>query len=226
MTLAVGSGLSITPSGNTLTISLVTPVTITGFTGCSGSEELGQTVSSPTCAVAYTGSPTGAVITNTDSVDSPLTLSSPYTSGTISGTFSHSAITTTTVTVTAQPGSVTATQNYTWNPRIFDGTGTSGGATGATASGTSAVLVGDTGTLASAGLGAETIGTTFVFNLTGNYFYMLLIGSGHTFTVNGFPASLSSTPISFVNEYGVTVSMNLYVGPTFGTGTYTVVVTG
>jgi len=224
--IACGSGLSCSQSGQTINLSIPTVLTITSFTGCSGSLELGQTVSSPTCSIAYSGTPTGATITNTDSVDSPLVLSNPYTSGTIAGSFSHSSVATTAITVTAQPGSVTAGQNFTWNPRIFDGTGASGGATGATASGTTAVLVGDTGTLASAQLGAETVGTTFVFNLTGNYFYMLLVGAGHTFTVNGFPASLSSTPVSFVNQYGVTVSMHLYVAPTFGTGTYTVVVTG
>jgi hypothetical protein len=70
------------------------------------------------------------------------------------------------------------------------------------------------------------VGTTFVFNLTGNFFYMLLIGSGHTFNVNGFPATLAFTPVTFVNANGVSVSMNLYVGPTFGTGLFTVVVTG
>ena len=225
LTLTI-QGYTCTPSGTTLGCTETAGIAITSFTGCSGSEELGQTVSSPTCTVTYTGSPTSAIITNTDSVDSPLTLSSPYTSGTITGSFSHSAITTTTVTVTAQPGSVAATQSYTWNPRIFSGTGATGNATGATASGTSAVLVGDTGTLPSAGLGAETVGSTFNFTLSGNYFYMLLIGGSHTFDVNGFPATLTSIPVTFVNEFGVTVTMHLYVGPTFGTGAYSVVITG
>jgi hypothetical protein len=70
----------------------------------------------------------------------------------------------------------------------------------------------------------ETVGKTFVFNLTGNFFYMLLVNAGHTFNVNGLPATLASTPVTFVNQFGVTVTMNLYVGPTFGTGTFTVVI--
>ena len=223
LTLTI-QGYTCTPSGTTLGCTETAGITITSFTGCSGSEELGQTVSSPTCTVTYTGSPTSAVITNTDSVDSPLTLSSPFTSGTISGTLSHSSIATTTVTVTAQPGSVVATQNYTWNPRIFNGTGTSGGATGATASGTTAVLVGDTGTLPSAQLGAETVGTTFVYTgLTGQYVYMLLTGGSHTFVDanNGFPFAVNSpTHITFVNQYGVSVSMYIYQSVNALTGNF------
>jgi len=214
LTISCGSGLSCSASGTTISISIPATLTITGFTGCSGSEELGQTVSSPTCSITYTGTPTGATITNTDSVDSPLVLSSPYTSGTISGSFSHSTVTSTAITVTAQPGSVTAGQSYTWNPRIFDGPGALGGATGATASGTTAVLVGDTGTLTSAQLGAETVGTTFVLTgLSSQYVYMLLIGSSHTFidANTGFPLAVNSpTHITFINQYGVSVSMYLY----------------
>ena len=223
LTLSV-QGYTCTPSGSILACTEAPGVTITSFNGCSGSEELGQTVSSPTCTVTYIGSPTSAVITNTDSVDSPLALSSPYTSGTIAGSFSHSTAAATTVTITAQPGSVVAIQNYLWNPRIFSGTGTSGGATGATASGTTAVLVGDTGTLPSFQLGAEQTGTTFVFTgLTGQHVYMLLTGSSHTFVDadTGFPFPVNSpTPITFVNQYGISVSMYLYQSTNSLTGNF------
>jgi len=200
---------------------------ILSFTGIAASLELGAALVNPNYAATYSELPASANITNTDGIDSPLVLTTPFASGAITGTFTHSTATSTTFTLSAtQGGTQTAMQVVNWNPRIFSGTGTSGTATGATASGTNAVLVGDTGTLPSFQLGAEGVGTTFVFNLTGNYFYMLLIGAGHTFSVNGFPATLASTPVSFVNTNGATVSMNLYVGPTFGTGIYTVVVTG
>jgi hypothetical protein len=76
------------------------------------------------------------------------------------------------------------------------------------------VLVGDTGTLTSAQLGAETVGTTFVLTgLSSQYVYMLLIGSSHTFidANTGFPFAVNSpTHITFINQYGVSVSMYLY----------------
>ena len=230
--LSAGTNITITgagTSGSPYVISATSggPLTIASFSGCSN-QELGFSISNPAYSASYSGTPTSANITNTESIDSPHALTTPFTAVTLSGTFVHTTTTTTTFTLHASDGtsSPTATCNSTWNPRIFSGTGASGTATSATASGTTAVLVGDTGTLPSAQLGAETVGTTFVFNLTGNYFYMLLVGGSHTFNVNGFPATLASTPVSFVNANGVTVSMNLYVGPTFGTGTYTVVVTG
>jgi hypothetical protein len=224
VTLAAGAGISLSIVGNTITISLGVTFSITSFTGGS-TVEIGTSITNPTFNATYSATPANANITNTEGIDSPQALTSPFTSGTIIGTFVHTAIETTTFTLSATNGTTqTATQSIAWEPRIFSGVGTSGGATGATASGTSAVLIGTTGTLPSAGLGVETVGKTFVFNLTGNFFYMLLVNSGHTFNVNGLPATLASTPVTFVNAVGVTIAMNLYVGPTFGTGTFTVVI--
>jgi hypothetical protein len=191
-----------------------TPLTITSFTGCSGSLELGATVSTPTCSATYTGSPTSAAITNTDGVSSPTNLSSPFTSGTISGSFSHSTTATTTFTLTAVGSSTqTATQAYTWKPRIFSGLGTAGATSTVTASGTTAVLS-NSNVLASAGLGAETVGQTFgPFAPSGQVIYLLLTGSSHTFTdvCSGFPLPFNAPiSVSFVNINGVTVPEYLY----------------
>jgi hypothetical protein len=228
LTITVGSGLGISSVGRNINIFLTVPFAIDSFvcTQC-GTVELGQTVGPPVSGTAsYSTLPASANVSDGTNVD---TLTTPFTSWSLAHSYTCASTpgTLVTFTLSATLGTtLTATQSISCAPRIFSGTGTSGGATGATASGTSAVLVGDTGTLPSFQLGAETVGTTFNFTLSGNYFYMLLIGAGHTFNVNGFPATLASIPVSFVNEYGVTVSMNLYVGPTYGTGVYSVVVTG
>jgi hypothetical protein len=219
LTLAVGTGLTISQSGSTITINLsapTTPLTISSFSG-GGSYELGYSLVNPAFTASYSGGPaTSANITNTDAIASPTTLTTPFTSGTVTGTFTHSTVTTTTFTLHASDGTnnPTATASATWNPRIFSGTGAAGGATGATASGTSAVLVGDTGTLPSFQLGAETVGTTFPFTgLTGQYVYMLLTGAGHTFidANTGFPFAVTSLTITFTNQYGAAFSMTFYI---------------
>jgi hypothetical protein len=214
VTLVAGSGLAITPSGNTLTISLTTGFLINSFTGCSGALELGQTVVNPTCNATYTGTPSAASITNTDFIDSPLALTTPFTSGTIVGSFHHTAVTTTTVQLTAIGSSTQiANQTYTWNPRIFAGVALSGATSSVTASGTNAVLS-NTNTIASAGLGSETVGQTFgPFAPSGQAVYLLLMGGSHTFTdvCSGFPFAFNSPlTVTFVNEYSVTVTMYLY----------------
>jgi hypothetical protein len=191
-----------------------TPFTINSFTGCSGAFELGFSVTNPTCSATYSTTPSSAQITNTDGIGSPTTLTTPFTSGVITGTFTHSAAVTTTFTLTAIGASTqTATQAYSWSPRIFAGLGTAG-ATSATASGTSAVLNGGAGTVASGGLGAEVVGQTFgPFTPSAQNVYLILIGGSHTFTDNctGFPFAFNSpTSITFVNANGVSVSMFIY----------------
>lgn len=224
-----GSGVTCTPlvSGTcvgAVTISVATAFTISSFTGCGGSLELGQTVTNPTCTASYSGTPNSASITNTDSIDSPLVLSSPFTSGTIVGTFQHTSVATTTVQLIAIGATTqTASQTYTWNPRIFSGVGTPGATSTVTASGTTAVLS-TSDVLASAGLGAETVGETFgPFTPSGQSVYLLLTGSSHTFTdaLTGFPFAMNSpTTVTFVNQYGVTVVMYLYQSTNTLTGTF------
>lgn len=190
------------------------PFSITSFTNCNGVVELGTTITNPTCNATYSALPSSANITNTDGVSSPTNLTSPFSSATISGTFSHAAVTSTTFTLTAVGTSTqTATQSYNWQPRIFGGVGISGATSTVTSSGTTAVI--STGSaIPSAGLGAETVGQSFgPYNPSGNTIYLLLKGGSHTFidTTTGFPMAFN-TPltVTFVNSNGTSVSMFLY----------------
>ena len=214
-----GSGLTCTPLSGTsctgaVTISISASLTITSFSGCSGTVELGKNIINPSYAATYSTTPASANITNTDGIASPTALSFPFTSGTVSGTFTHNSVSTTTFTLTAMGSSTqTASCTDTWQPSIFGGVGT-GGASGATASGTTAVLTGATGTLPRIQLGAETVGQSLgSYQPSGQNIYVLLIGGSHTFTdaCTGFPLPFNSpTSISFVNAQGATVAMNLY----------------
>lgn len=197
---------------------------INSFTGCSGGLELGATVTSPTCLASYSATPTSAYITNTDGLSSPTNLTTPFTSGTITGAFVHNAVATTTFTLTAVGASTqTATQAYTWNPRIFGGVGASGATSTVTASGTTAVLS-TTDVLASIQLGAETVGQVLgQYTPSSQNVYLLLMGGSHTFTdsCTGFPFAFNApTTVTFVNAHGVTVTMYLYqsTNPLTGTG--------
>lgn len=224
LTIACGGGLTCTTAGSTITVSAGATFTITSFAGCSGSLELGQTVTNPTCTATYSATPSSATITNSDGVDSPLSLISPFTSGTIVGSFVHTAVATATVTLTAIGGSTqTANQSYTWNPRIFAGVGTSGATSSVTASGTTAVLS-TADVLASAGLGAETVGQTFgPLSPSGQAIYLLLTGGSHTFVdaLTGFPFAFNSPiTVTFINQYGTTVTMYLYQSTNSLTGTF------
>ena len=224
-----GAGISCTPlvSGQctgAVTISLGSAFAITSFTGCGGSLELGQTVTNPICSATYTTTPTSASITNTDSVDSPLVLSSPFTSGTILGSFLHTTVATTTVHLTAIGSSTQmANQTYSWNPRIFGGLGAAGATSAVTASGTTAVLS-TSDVLPSASLGAETVGQTFgPYSPVGRNIYLLLSGGSHTFidALTGFPFAFNApTTVTFVNQYGVTVIMYLYQSTNVLMGTF------
>lgn len=212
LSITCGSGLTCTSSGTTINIATAVAFTINSFTGCGGSLELGATVTNPTCSATYSTTPTSAVITNTDSVDSPLSLTTPFTSGTISGSFAHATVHTTTVTLTTVP-SGTANQAYTWNPRIFGGVGTPGATSTVTASGTTAILS-TSDALPSAGLGAETTGQIIgSYSPSGQAIYLLLTGSAHTFTDanTGFPMAFNAPEtVTFVNANGVTITMYLY----------------
>ena len=105
-------------------VSLATGFSITSFTGAQAGE-LGQTFTNPSFAASYTSGATAATITNTDSVDSPHTLTTPFTAGTLTGSFHHSTTTTTTFTLNATNGvsSPTATVVFSCGERIFAGLG-------------------------------------------------------------------------------------------------------
>lgn len=202
------------------------PFTINSFTGCNGSLELGATITNPTCSATYSSTPVSANITNTDGVSSPTNLSTPFTSGTIVGSFVHTAIATTTLTLTAVGATTqTATQQYTWNPRIFGGLGAAGATSTVTASGTTAILS-NSAVLASLQLGAEAVGSTFgPFTPSSQNVYLFLIGGSHTFVdiSTGFPFVFNTpTAVSFTNANGVVVSMFLYQSTNTLTGTFNI----
>lgn len=194
-------------------ITTAVPFSIASFTGAQAGE-LGQSFVNPAFAATYSATPASAQIANTDGIDSPHVLTTPFTSATLSGTFSHSSIATTTFTLSATQGTTqTATQSFTWQPRIFAGLGAPGATSTVTASGTTAVLS-TSDVLASAGLGAETVGQALgSYEPSAQNIYLLLTGSSHTFTdaCTGFPLPFNAPiAVSFVNQYGVTVSMFLY----------------
>jgi len=199
--------------------------TINSFTGCNGSLELGATVVNPVCTATYSTTPTSATITNTDGISSPTNMISPFTSTTITGSFVHTSIATTTMTLTAVGTSTqTATQAYTWNPRIFAGVGASGATSTVTASGTNAVLS-TSDVIPSIQIGPESVGQTIgSFSPSGQVIYLLLTGGSHTFidVGTGFPFAFNAPlTVSFVNANGVTITMYLYASTNSLTGTFT-----
>lgn len=223
LTIACGSGLSCNTAGSTITISAVcSPFNISSFSGGS-TVELGATVLNPAFTASYSCPPNSASITNTDAIDSPLTLTTPFTSGTVVGSFTHSAVAATTFTLSAiQASTQTATQTINWEPRSFGGVGTAGATSSVTASGTTAILS-TSDVLASIDLAASNVGQVYgPFTPSGQNVYLLLIGGSHTFidTGTGFPFAFNAPiAVTFVNAHGVTVSMFLYqsTNPLFGT---------
>lgn len=216
--VVAGTGIVVTLSGNNIVISASStppPLTIASFTG-GAAEELGFSVVNPAFAASYTGTPTSANITNTDSVDSPHNLTTPFTAATLAGTFVHTTVATTTFTLHATDGttSPTATQTITWAERIFGGIGTAGATSSVTASGTTAVLS-TSDALPSLQLGPETVGQTFgpfTPGGGGSNIYLLLTGGSHTFVDGSGFAFPFNAPIAvtFVNVNGVSLSMFLY----------------
>lgn len=218
-------------SGGVWTISAAncggtaSPFSITTFSGCFGALELGATVTNPTFTATYSSPPTSAAITNTDGVNSPTSLTTPFTSGVVVGNFSHAAVATTTFTLSAVGSSTqTATCSDTWNPRVFGGVGTAGATSTVTASGTTAILS-NGNVLQSSGLGYEAVGQSFgPYTPSGQIVYLLLMGNSHTFidANTGFPFAFNApVAVSFVNANGVTVSMWRYDSTNTLTGNFT-----
>lgn len=209
-----------------LTQDMILPgFSINSFTGGSV-VEVGVSIVNPAFAATYSSTPTSANITNTDGINSPHSLSSPFTSGTIIGTFVHNVSTSITFTLNAFSGSInkSATSIINWFPRSFAGSGASG-AVSATASGTSAILNGGAGTLSSAGLHSTDVGQTYSVSPSGNYVYLFLVGGSHIFkdTISNFPFVMNTpTSVSFVNQNGATIAMFLYQSQNSLTGTFNI----
>lgn len=191
---------------------------ITAFT-CStcGTYEVGQTVASPTnFAASYNSLPASASISDGTNT---VALTSPFTAGSLAHSYLLNSTGQVNYVLTAVGASTqTATQSSHWLPRSFGGLGLTGTATGATASGTNAALVGDTGTLASGGLAASSVGQVYAVTTTATqYVYLLLVTnvsnpSGGSFTTPGPTvfAMNSPTSITFTNQNGQPITMFLY----------------
>jgi hypothetical protein len=200
---------------------------ITSFTGGS-TVEIGATVTNPTFTASYNSTPTSASITNTDNIDSPLVLTSPFTSGPVVGSFVQTTLTATTFTLTAIASSTqTAAQAISWIPRSFGGVGNPGATSSVSASGNTAILS-TSDVLANAGLASSDVGATYgPYTATSQNVYLLLIGGSHTFKDpgTGFPFAFNApTSVSFVNQNMVTVPMYLYQSTNTLTGNYSVLV--
>jgi hypothetical protein len=223
LTLAAGPGLSISISGSTITISAAVAFVINSFTG-GRTVELGFAVVNPAFMATYSTTPLSAFITNTDNINSPFTLTTPFTNAAITGSFSHSTVTTTTFTLNAANGTTqTAQQQITWQPAIFAGLGSAGATSTVTAAGTTAVLsTGDA--LPRTQLGAEVVGETFgPFTASAQVLYLLLTGGSHTFidANTGFPFAFNAPiSVSFVNANGTSVPMFLYASTNVLTGSF------
>jgi len=188
---------------------------ISSFSGGSN-VEVGATVTNPAFTASYTSLPASAQITNTDGTDSPKVLVSPFTSGTVTGAFSKSTVNASvTFTLTAIAATTkTSNQNINFYARSFSGVGTAG-ATSATASGNTAVLVGATGTLANGGIQSTVVGTstgTLAPSSQKIYYLCSHTATAHTFKDQngfGFPM-LTPTTFNFTNQNGAVISYDLY----------------
>jgi hypothetical protein len=223
ITIACGTGLLCSTVANTITISTNVDFAITSFGGCAGTVELGTSIVNPSFTASYSTPPASASITNTEGIGSPLTLTTPFTSGSVIGTFVHTSVETTTFMLSATQGSTqTASCSDVWKPAIFGGVGAAGASATVTASGTTAVLsTGDS--LARAQFGSETFGEEFgPYTASNQVVYLLLTGGTHTFidANTGFPFAFNApVAVTFVNAHGTPVSMFFYssTNPLFGT---------
>lgn len=188
---------------------------IAGFAGGS-TVEVGATVTNPAFTASYSSTPTSAAITNTDGIDSPLALTTPFTAGTVVGAFTHAALAVVTFTLTAIKGvTKTATQAINFFPRSFAGVAAAG-ASSATASGVTAVLNAGAGTLGNGGLASSPVGQTFGPFAPSSQKIDVLVP--HTVTphtwkdpATGFAFAMNApTTFAFTNAQGAVVSMDLY----------------
>lgn len=183
----------------------------------AGQRETGNATTNPfTCTFSYSN---GTVASGTfgDGTNTQ-TLTTPFTSGSLA--FAYSNNTTFTLHATATNSqTATSTASVTFASREFGGIGTAG-ATGATASGSTAILAGATGTLASVGLGNQS--TFGPYTPSNQKIYVLGLNSSCTFTSGGFAFPVNTpTNITFVNQYGSSVSMYLYESTNLLSATFT-----
>jgi len=215
--LVAGDGIAISTGGGTTTISSGPSFTINSFTTPTTLLEIGTTLTNPTFSAAYSVTPTVATITNTDSISSPTTLSSPFTSGSVTGSFVKHSASSTTFTLNATGNGVPKTQSTTvsWNARTFGGVGTTG-ATSCSASSNNCTL-NTSGTLTDAGVVTTVVNKVYgPYSPTGGQkIYVATPGScthsSWTDTVSGFALVMDSgTSFTFTNQHSDSVGMCLY----------------
>jgi hypothetical protein len=219
--LTVNAGGQITAAGSPFSATLAC-----GSITC-GAVEAGVTTANPATFTASYSNPTLPTSASLSDGTNSVTLTTPFTSGSLPFSYCTvaEAVTSITFRLTAVGNSqtVTPTQTISCDYRTFGGVGTAG-ATGATSSTTTAVLDGATGTLASAGLTNQS--SYGPYSPSGQKIYILMSGGSHTFTSGGFAFPMNTpTAVSFVNQYGVTVAMYLYESTNLLSATFTVTVT-
>lgn len=209
-----------------LTLDDIAPsFTINSFTGGS-TVEIGSIVSPVSFTMSYNQVPLSAQITNTDGINSPLTVFAPFTSATNSGSFSHNTQTSTVFTLMATgTATKTATTNINFYPRMFGGVGAAGATSSVTASGNTAILS-NGAILASEGLTSNPVNAIYgPFSPSAQKIYLLLTGGSHTFkdpnTGFGF-AFNSPTSVSFTNQNSAVVAMFLYESTNLLSATFSV----
>lgn len=179
--------------------------------------ELGATVFDPAFTASYSSLPTSAQITYTNGANSPLILTTPFTSGTVSDGFSFSTVFSLAFTLSATKGvTKMATRNINWEMRSFGGVGAAGATSSVTAGsfGSNTAILSTADVLSDEGLHTSDIGQIYgPFSPTAQKIYLLLQGGFHAFKdQNGFTFPMNSpTTVSFTNQYGVAgISMFLY----------------
>lgn len=189
-------------------------------TNCGGSMEIGQSFSNPAFSASYVGGlPTAASISDGTNSTS---LTSPFTSGTLSQTYTSSTSGQKCFTLSTTPSASSSTCPASWSPRSFAGIGTAG-ATGATASGNNAALTGATGTLNSAGLNNQ--GTYGPFSPSNQTIYIILSGPGHTFKdQNNVSFPMTCSAIAFTNQFGASIPNQYICASSILNSTYTITV--
>ena len=230
-----GTPITIVPGPNsiytipTLTTSQsnILPGAYINSFGTSIITEVGSTVTNPSFTATYSVTPTDAEILNTDNVNTPLLLSTPFNAGIVQSTFTHNVLNSSVVfTLRAIFSNVpnndpnativqTATATITWVARSFAGVGAPG-ATSATANQNTAILNSGDGTLSDEGLALTDAGISF-----GPFFphcqsvYVLVphVPTLYTFTDqhnNPFQMNTPPTTFNFTNQWGIVVAMDLY----------------
>lgn len=188
-----------------------------GCTPCASSPyEIGYTgITSASGTISYANPtlPTSASVSDGTNVD---TLTTPFTSWTLS----HSYTTNTTFTLTAlgDGQTITETQGLAFLPRSYGGTGTGGSATNVVVTGTSAALEGATGTLTNGGLASSSVGQVYNVTTSGTQYVYLLLATnvsnpgGGSFTTPGPTVFAMNAPttITVTGQYGGTWTGYLY----------------